>query len=169
MGRRGPPRKPTNLKIVQGNPGDHALSKSEPKPEVVKNPKPPKWLTAEARKIWRTEYEKLHALGLLTIVDTTLFAMYCDAVAQMMKLQKFIAEHGLFYPIFFPQTAEEIKNKEKPKLKYMVQYPQVSEHHHYRKEVLRLSQEFGMSPASRVGLSVDPKNLEEDVDKFLFG
>ena len=70
--------KPTAIKALEGNPGKRELNKNEPKPKK-KAPACPKWLDDEAKKEWRRLSKQLEELGILTEVDMTAFAGYCQA------------------------------------------------------------------------------------------
>lgn len=48
---RGRKPKPTNLKILEGNPGKRPLNLKEPKPLQIA-PECPKWLKTLAKDIW---------------------------------------------------------------------------------------------------------------------
>lgn len=69
----GPPRKPTALKILQGNPGHQKLPRNEPKP-TADFPTRPGWLEPEAKREWMRVCGELHRLGLLTVVDRAALA-----------------------------------------------------------------------------------------------
>ena len=72
--------KPTNLKVVSGNPGKRPLNAQEP---VYSGGdlSGPEWLSADALAIWDRLAENLDANGLLTQVNRDLLAVYCDLVA----------------------------------------------------------------------------------------
>jgi hypothetical protein len=88
MGHRGPPPKPTALKLIAGNPGKKALPKDEPKPKV-ELPSKPRHLTTEE------QLAKASALAFThngyPIVNPWL-TISNQAVEQM---RKFLGEFGL--------------------------------------------------------------------------
>jgi phage terminase small subunit len=70
------------LKVLRGNPGQRRL-RPEPMPargEAV--PEPPKYLTDYAVEEWSRTAPELWHLGLLTVLDTNLFAAYCQSYAK---------------------------------------------------------------------------------------
>ena len=80
--KRGPPPKPTALRLIEGNRAKRPLPPDEIRPpEVQTLPEPPPMLNALARDEWRVMGARLMGIGLLTIVDTSVFAMYCVAWA----------------------------------------------------------------------------------------
>ena len=80
----GRPKKPTKLKLIEGNPGKRPLPKNEPKPKIKKS-EAPEWLDETARAIW-DEYEpKLRNLELLTEIDQEAFAAFCHCASMFRK------------------------------------------------------------------------------------
>lgn len=70
------PRKPTNLKILEGTfRKDRAAN--EPKPVPIAPPKPA-WLKCAAGEIWKQLAPDLDAVGCLTRVDGPAFALLVD-------------------------------------------------------------------------------------------
>ncbi len=74
-----PGRSPLPGAILQlsGNSGHRKINQNEPKPES--RAKCPTWLKDEGRQEWRRLASELDYLGLLTNLDTTALALYCDA------------------------------------------------------------------------------------------
>lgn len=95
MAIKGRKPKPTAIKLLEGNPGKRPLNKSEPKPKKGA-PKCPAWLLPEAKKEWKRMAEQLELLGLLTAVDMTAFAGYCQSYARWKVAEEFITKHGLY-------------------------------------------------------------------------
>src|SRR3989337_534358 len=93
MGRRGPPPKPTALKLLQGNPGQHRLNQAEPKPASVV-PNRPGWLLPNAKREWSRLVQELQELGLLTNLDRAALAGYCQAYARAIRAEAVIEEKG---------------------------------------------------------------------------
>ena len=71
---RGRKPAPTYLKILKGNPGHRPLPRGEPMPASAPTC-PPDFLNAYAREEWARIGSELFRLGLLTKIDTSLFAV----------------------------------------------------------------------------------------------
>ena len=133
MATRGRKPKPTNLKVLEGNPGQRPLNDNEPKPDK-KAPTCPAWLEPEAKKEWRRMSKQLEQLGLLTELDRAAFAAYCQAYARWKEAEEFITKHGSM--IRTPNG-------------YLQQVPQVSIAQTNQKLMLKYCAEFGRTPSSR--------------------
>lgn len=156
MGKRGPPRKPTELKLLQGCPGGRRhLPKGEVKPPKTKNAEPPIKLTPEGRKFWRNGVEQMERLGLLTSLDLNAFARYCDMFGKWLKAKKWIDEHGPVYPLY------DINAAGVRSLRCMMQFPQVSLYKSLNEQLIRLEREFGLTPAARASLTIETKSEEK--------
>ena len=133
MATRGRKPKPTALKALEGNPGKRPLNEHEPVP-----PKGaircPAWLEAEAKKEWKRLAPSLEAMGVLTAVDITAFAGYCQAYARWKEAEEFISKHGSIF-----QTTSG----------YVQQVPQVSIAQQNLKIMQSFCSEFGLTPATR--------------------
>src|SRR5690349_1761687 len=80
MGERGPARKPTALRVLEGDQSHRPPNRREPKPKIrADTPRAPEHLEAVARATWNRLAPELHRLGLLTDVDLELFESYCVA------------------------------------------------------------------------------------------
>jgi len=147
MVRPGPARKPTQLKIIQGNPGHQKLTHAEPKPTPVA-PTCPSGLKGEAKREWRRIVPELERLGLLTLVDRAALASYCQAWGRAVSAEKVLAEKGLV--------------KETPN-GYLQQRPEVSIAFKSWQAVRAFAAEFGLTPSARSRLSVQkPEDEAED-------
>jgi P27 family predicted phage terminase small subunit len=75
----GPPPTPLHLRLLRGNPGKRPL---RPEPEPAREPEcpdAPSYLTGYAIDEWYSVGPELHRLGLLTVLDVSSFAGYCEA------------------------------------------------------------------------------------------
>ena len=140
--------KPTALKELQGNPGKRALNKSEPKPTGI--PKCPPHLDKAAKAEWRRIAADLTQLGLLTSIDRAALSAYCSSWARWVNAEDSIRKFGVV-----------IKS---PKSGYPVQNPYVGVANTALDQMRKFLTEFGMTPASRSRLHVEP--LAPDVDPF---
>ena len=125
--------KPTNIKILEGNPGKRKLNEHEPQPQR-KAPPCPKWLEPEAKKEWRRLARTLEAMGVLTEADMASFAGYCQAYARWKEAEERITDRGLVIrtPSGYPQ-----------------QVPYISIAQQYLKLMQQFAEQFGLTPAAR--------------------
>ena len=152
---KGRKPKPTNLKVLEGNPGQRPLNENEPKPEPIA-PKPPTWLRKEAKKEWKRAAKELEKLGLLTQIDMAVFAGYCQTYAKWREAEEFIAKNGSNYEI--PKYGEDGELISV----YHQQYPQVSQARQYLEQINKIAAEFGMTPSARGRMSVPGAEDKED-------
>lgn len=145
MGARGPAPKPTQLKILAGNPGHQKLNTNEPKPRPIA-PKCPSWLDREAKREWRRVAPELEALGLLTLVDMAALAGYCASYALWKKCAEAIAAEGL--------TFETDRG-------YVMQRPEVAIGNKALAEVRAWCAQFGLTPSARARMTL-PEAPDDD-------
>jgi len=88
---RGRTSKPTALKHVDGNPGKRAINGAEPKPPGDK-PTCPAHLSPTAKAEWKRIAGTLNEIGLLTRIDRTVLAAYCQAYGRWVEAEKKLAE-----------------------------------------------------------------------------
>ena len=137
----GRPRKPTALKKAEGNRGKRPLPQHEPKAKRG-IPTMPKHLNEVARKEWKSITKKLDEIGVLTTIDGTALAAYCDAYCDWVAARELLKDKSLIvkaaksgYPI--PHPALGIKNTAlKIMHKFLI--------------------EFGMTPAARSKVELKP-------------
>ena len=75
------PRKPSALKLVEGNAGKRAINSREPEPDLLNDLEPPKHLPEAVANVWRELAPKLRRAKVLTEMDTALLEMTCSALA----------------------------------------------------------------------------------------
>lgn len=141
MGKRGPAPKPTNLKLLQGNPGKRPINKSEPQfPKYVEPPKPPSHLNKYGKKEWKRILPVLMNVGLMTEADYAALAAYCQSYGTWVEAEKLIKEKGFTY----------ISDKGN-----CIQRPEVGIASTAMKNIVTFAREFGMTPSSRSNIKVD--------------
>ena len=144
---------PSALKKLRGNPGKRALNNKEPKPDVA-IPECPDHLTGAARVEWDRITRELHALGIITKIDRAALAAYCMAWLDFVYASKMVDEEG------------EVVTSEKGG-KYL--NPWVGIKTSSMDRLVRISAEFGMTPASRTKIKVETPDEEDLMASFLFG
>jgi P27 family predicted phage terminase small subunit len=148
----GRPRKPTNLKVLEGNPGKRPLPVNEPKPVPIAPPCPAH-LDSRAKKEWKRIAPELEQLGLLTRIDMAALAAYCQSYGWWAEAGAQIKKHGMLvknqkgFPVVTPYVAIACKFLEQMK-SYLI--------------------EFGLAPSSRSKIEVKPPAEDEDpMEKLL--
>ena len=137
--RAGRKPKPTHLKLLAGNPGKRPLNESEPQPvPIEETPTPPAWMSGEARAKWALEFPKLVRNNMITDVDLTAFARYCQAFGRMVVAESMVAKQGdvMIAPSGFP-----------------IQNPYLAIANKAFEQMIKLETEFGMTPSSRSRVS----------------
>ena len=151
MGKRGPKKKPTDLKILNGTFRNDRDTEG-PKPKPIK-PKYPAWLPRKAKLKWNELAPKLENLGLLREIDGEEFARYCLYTVRAREAEEDISKKGLLVPGATPGT--------------MVKNPSVQIARDYSAAASRLADKFGLNPSSRNGLNLNEDNSEDDFMEYL--
>ena len=148
--------KPTNLRILEGNPGKRPLNLNEPKPRLPKRtPSPPAILGAAGKREWRRVAKELVPLGLLTEIDVSGFTAYCFAYQHWYDSERLLAQEG--YVVTTPNG-------------FPVQSPYVGIANKAMQQMRAFMVEFGMTPASRSRIGVEPisSKAEDELEAWLF-
>jgi phage terminase small subunit len=74
---RGRPRKPTVLKLIEGDRGRGRRPFNDAEPQPAAGCPKPKFLKGRAAKIWDDYAPELERIGVLTAVDGHMFATWC--------------------------------------------------------------------------------------------
>jgi P27 family predicted phage terminase small subunit len=135
-------RIPTHLKLIRGNPGKRALP-VEPEPSVPETmPDPPDFLSPLAKDEWWSIGPHLIRLGLLTVVDLTCFAVYCQSYADWRAAREVLASMAERDPtthalLIKRSTGDPARN------------PLVAIASSAGNDMLRYASEFGLTPLAR--------------------
>ena len=161
---------PSSLKLLNGNPGKRPLPANEPKPPPLA-PKCPAWLHKDAKKEWKRIAPQLERLGLLSELDMTALAGYCQSYARYKEAEEFITQHGTTYEIHERSRDGTLRQDEKgePVLRCMQQWPQVSIANKALIQIRAFCAEFGFTPSARARMSVPGADDSEDGMAALFG
>jgi len=155
MGRRGPPPKPTRLRILEGNPGRRPLNDREPKPRDA-TPVLPAWLSPDAKTEWRRIVPELRRLGLLTLVDRAALAAYCQAWAELQIATRLLEKEGRIVEVdVFGKDGAVTGSKSQL-------HPAVKLQRDAFGRVKQFLAEFGLTPASRARLNAPGPAKEAD-------
>lgn len=159
MGRRGPPPKPTALKVVCNIDHAHtstcysdrkAPNKNEPKPKKVVSLDPPDHICMESKRQWKKLVPQLIELGIVTEIDYQALVLMFEADHNMRAAWDRIEETGSF-------SYETEKG-------YECVYPEVSIWKQNAELKRKMLSEFGLTPAARSRIQV-VMQTEEDAEK----
>lgn len=88
MGLRGPAPKPNVVKMLMGNPGKRPLNLDEGIIPDTEIPGAPEWLNKDARLEWRRIGPELERLGLISKIDRSALALYCQTWGQLCQAER---------------------------------------------------------------------------------
>jgi P27 family predicted phage terminase small subunit len=111
----------------------------------------PTGLSDDAKALWKNYSAQLHSLGVLTTNDATALLLLVNAHVSYLTLETEIATHGHMI---------------RGRMGEMVRNPAVAMRNDAWKRLLKILQEFGMSPSSRTRISAIPASPESDDDRF---
>lgn len=138
-------RKPTAIKVLEGNPGKRPLPQNEPKPVPIA-PACPDWLLPDARQEWARIAPELEAMGLLTRIDMAMFAAYCQSYARWRQAEEAVGE-----AINRDEEPSGWENAARQR----------------QKEMVACAKEFGFTPVSRAKVSITKDADEDEFEKLL--
>lgn len=147
---KGARPKPTQLRILQGNPGKHPINIREPKP-APSVPECPPELSADAKAEWARLSEYLFRLGMITEADRAAFAGYCQAYGRWLEAERILAEEG---EILITDKGNSVQN------------PWLWVANRALEQMYKFLIEFGLSPASRCRLKITPPT-EDEMEAYL--
>lgn len=153
MGKRGPKPKPTALRVFEGDPGrllgKRAGEMQAAAPVVL--PDPPDWLGEIGKQVWAKVAPVLYRIGCLTENDLNALALYCEAWEEFFDARKEIETCG--------PTAYTDKGT-------CYQHPAVGRKNKAIQRIRQFGGDFGMSPAARVGLHIQPAKQVNSLAAF---
>ena len=152
--RGGRPRKPAVLHELEGTarPGRQVVGTAVAKGEPVQ----PKGLSKQAKQIWDTLGPQLLELGLLSEVDASTFATFCQSYGDWLELTEHLNKLGPQNWFFESESG------------YRQIIPEVAARDKSFQAMQKLSGRFGLDPSSRSGIPTNPIAASDPVEDFLF-
>ncbi len=156
MGRRGPPKTP--LKVLEDRGSWKA--KINKNPIQIKDGKPvkPDWLGEYADAAWDQTCGFLEQMGILASIDNDALLNYCVTWERWRKAEEFLKENGSTYT-----TVDKLGNK------IHREYPESKLSLSLAAQLLRLQNNFGLTPSARASITLPekPKDKDEGSAKYL--
>lgn len=157
----GPKKKPTALKLIEGNRGHRPLNENEPKPEAGM-PVRPAHLDPDACAEWDRVAPELYATGVLTVVDGAALGAYCTAFSVWAKAERRIQAQARNDDTVLAEGLT-IKTKSGN----IIQNPLLGIANVARRDMVRMAADLGLTPSSRANLE-GRKRDEDPTDKKFF-
>lgn len=111
-------------------------------------PIPPAWIDDAAKALWTRIVPELAATGIVTALDETLVAMYCQTYSLWRRAHRHLARFGA--------VIEGRRN------------PSATTANECAVQLRLMGAELGLSPAARSRFAVDPKAYQEDaLERYL--
>jgi P27 family predicted phage terminase small subunit len=139
------------LKALRGNPGKRPLNRNEPKPEGGA-PRCPRHLEGEALAEWGRLEGELDRLGLLTELDRSLFAAYCQTWGDYVEAVDRVRGEGA---VVAGAKGTPIKS------------PWARIKDDAVEQLLKIAPHFGLSPFTRARLDVPLPEGPDPFEEFL--
>ena len=156
MGKRGPKKTPTAILQRRGSwRGDSR--DGEPAAEIGQ-PAMPSWVTDDAVAVWSQVCSHLSSLGVLATTDGNAIGRYCVLLVRWVSAVRFLEKYGESYPVT-SRSGDSVTT-------VFRQFPQAATATKLATLLLRLEQEFGMTPASRANISVPHTEAPDDKARF---
>ena len=146
MGKRGPRKKPAKVHKQRGTfqPCRHAEPDVKPAAGI---PEPPELLSEKAKKYWQSIGKQLHQAGLLADLDGIALWLLAESIELYVTASEEVSAGRL---TCMGESGNEY------------QAPAVAIRNKAWAQVVKLCQEFGMTPSARTGLNVESKPVEDE-------
>lgn len=162
MGKRGPPKTPTHILKAVGSWRADEREGREPTPRRVR-PKPQINTSVSEKKVFTQVCDLIKGMGLQAETDGNAIARYAKNIVLYNKLCDFCEKNGDSYAQYdhLPDGSKVIKG--------MKRFPQSQQRLEVEMMLLRLEREFGLTPAARASLQVEPSPVETAKELRYFG
>jgi P27 family predicted phage terminase small subunit len=151
----GPPKTPTRLALVKGNPSKRAINKNEPKPPSGVPPTP-KHFDKMGKYWFKRIGDELAAVGVMTTLDGKALELLIEAYTEYRQHCEVLAEQGYTYKTV-SATGEDIVKA----------HPAAVMKSDAWKRIRAMLTEFGMTPASRSKVGAKGPAEVDPLEEFL--
>lgn len=142
---------PTPTKLLEMRGSWRAKTRTD-EPEAVGSLHRPAWLSAAGKKQWNHIAPLVEAMRIGSEVDSFSLATLCDSLAQYIEITQRINESGI---IITDSATQSVK----PNPLFQAQDAAWA-------RVYKMAQQFGLTPASRAKVKVNPAGIVDDKQQF---
>lgn len=151
----GPPKTPSHLQLVRGNPSKRSINKKEPKPPSGV-PQTPKYFDKRGRYWFKKIGEELNALGVMSQLDAKALELLIEAYVEYRHHCEILDSEGYTYNTT-SMTGDIIKKA----------HPAAAMKSDAFKRIRSMLGEFGMTPAARTKVTINTPAEEDPFEAFL--
>ena len=159
----GPPKTPTHLRLVKGNPSKRAINKNEPKPPSGVPPTP-KYFDKQGKYWFKRMAEELDALGVMSQLDGRALELLVEAYIEYRHHCDTLDREGYTYAVYSESDGDERKERE---IRMIKPHPAAMMKADAWKRIRAMLSEFGMTPASRYKVEIKAPAGEDPFAEFL--
>ncbi|XKF54941.1 phage terminase small subunit P27 family [Klebsiella pneumoniae] len=141
----GPPKTPTHLALVKGNPSKRPINKNEPKPPSGVPPIP-KHFDKQGKYWFKRIGDELDAVGVLTTLDAKALELLIEAYVEYRHHCDTLDREGYTYAVYSEDDSDEGGERE---IRMIKPHPAAVMKADAWKRIRAMLSEFGMTPASR--------------------
>ena len=169
---QGRKSKPTHLKLLKGEKHRDRINDKEPKP-IPKRPTCPRFLTKQARKMWKYLAPQLERTGQLTRVDLGVFAAFCQAYGRWVEAEKFLGKNepqGYLYKSGEKVVTRQHKDGSVTTTRtggMIMTNPMLWVANKAIEQFHKLGSSMGLDPASRSRIRVEIEREEDEFEDLL--
>lgn len=159
----GPPKTPTHLRLVRGNPSKRPINKNEPQPPKGVPPVP-KHFDKQGKYWFKRMAEELDAIGVISQLDTRALELLVEAYTEYRHHCETLDREGYTYAVYSDDDADEGKKRE---IRMIKPHPAAMMKADAWKRLRAMLAEFGMTPSSRSKVSKDKPDDDDLLSQFL--
>lgn len=159
----GPPKTPTHLRLVRGNPSKRAINKNEPKPPSGVPPTP-KHFDKQGKYWFKRMAEELDALGVMSQLDGRALELLVEAYTEYRHHCDTLDREGYTYAVYSEDDGDERKDRE---IRMIKPHPAAMMKADAWKRIRAMLAEFGMTPASRSKVNATAPDAADPLADFL--
>lgn len=151
----GPPKTPSHLVLVKGNPSKRPINQNEPKPEKG-IPNTPKHLDKMGKYWFQQIAQELDNIGVLTQLDAKALELLIEAYTEYRRHCEALDTEGYTYRVE-TQTGDVM----------IKAHPAAAMKADAWKRIRAMLAEFGMTPASRSKVNAGGPDKADPLEEFL--
>lgn len=159
----GPPKTPTHLRLVRGNPSKRPINKNEPQPPKGVPPVP-KHFDKQGKYWFKRMAEELDAIGVISQLDARALELLVEAYTEYRHHCETLDREGYTYAVYSDADADEGKERE---IRMIKPHPAAMMKADAWKRLRAMLAEFGMTPSSRSKVSKDKPDDDDLLSQFL--